>query len=277
MDIELLIPDGRLAIEETYGFNLLSKFLSEMAMLEAGVPYSEMGFGERRAESTTKIVEVQNQKKDFIKDKIAVVDLRGLIRADDTFYSYGTRTKGEQLLEAKDDVIGALFRIDSGGGYSDGAEVMISAMREFGKPIVALSGSTTASAAYMIASEAQQIFAETEFSSFGSIGVYITLDKTMRELINKNLLFAYSEKSQNKNRPQREFLASGEIKEYIKEATQYDEAFMKLVKTNRMLGDNKEETLSGGMWTRDEARKRGLIDGKSNIQESLKVIQKLAA
>lgn len=275
-ELSIIIPDGKLAIDETYGFRLLSQYAHDLQQIKNGVPYAELGYGERRKESLTKVIEVQNPKRSFVKDKIAVVDLRGLIRSEDGMYSFGTRTKGDQLLSVKKDVIGALFRIDSGGGYMDGAEAMISAMREFGKPIVTLS-SLSASAAYMIASESDQIFAETEFSEFGSIGVYITLDKYMRELVNKYMDFAYSEKSQNKNKSYRDYLKDANLEGFIKDATHADEMFMKLVATNRQLKEGKEETLAGGMFSAKDSIKRGLIDGISNIEKSLMTIQKLAA
>lgn len=275
-ELSIIIPDGKLAINEAWGLSLLSNYAADLQKLECKVPYKELGYGKRRKESVTKVVEVQNPKKTFVKDKIAVVDLRGMIRSEDGLYSFGTRTKGEQLLAVKKDVIGALFRIDSGGGYMDGAEAMISAMREFGKPIVTLS-SLSASAAYMIASESDQIYAETEFSEFGSIGVYITLDKQMRELVNKYMDFAYSTKSQNKNKSYRDYLKDSNMEGFIADATHADDMFMKLVATNRQLKEGKEETLAGGMFSAKDAIKRGLIDGISNVEKSFQTIQKLAA
>src|SRR5688500_9408154 len=102
---EITIPDGKLAIDINYGFRLLSKFTSELQFIQSGIPYSELGYGERRAASKTKIVEIQNTKKPFIKDKIAIVDISGLIRSDDTMYSYGMKTKAAELLSIKNDVI----------------------------------------------------------------------------------------------------------------------------------------------------------------------------
>lgn len=284
-NLDIVIPDGRLAIDENIGLQYLSQYVAECQQLEMGMPFKSLGYGRMRkasavqvveVEAVSKIVEVQNPKKSFIKDKIAIVDLRGVIRSQDGMYSYGTRTKGDQLLAAKKDVIGALFRIDSGGGYMDGAEAMIAAMREFGKPMVALSN-LSASAAYMIACECDQVFAETEFSEFGSIGVYITLDKQMRELVNKYLDFAYSEKSPNKNKAYRDYLKDENLEGFVADATHADTMFMKQVRANRRLHGKTEETLSGGMFKALDAKERVLIDDIKNVSEAISIIQKLAA
>lgn len=277
MDVNnIIIPQGRLAIDLAYGRKILNNYFLELDQINAGIPFSELGIGEKRAASLPKYMEVPNDKKPFLKDQIAIVNLSGMITANDGFSSYGTRRVGDELVANKRNVIGALFLINSGGGYMDGAEAMISAMREFDKPIVALS-SFAGSAAMMIASEADQIFAETEFSEFGSIGVYIDLNKQFKDMYKTYVESAYSDKSQNKNRAFRDWIENDDLSGFVKQATEADDMFMGLMKQNRKLdASTKEETLSGGMFYAKDAMKRGLIDGISNKEKSILSIQKLS-
>jgi len=279
MDVtNIIIPQGRLAINLAYGQKLINDYLFELDQVSNGVPYAELGIGERRAASLPKMVETPNDKKPFKNDRIVVVTLNGMIKADDGWSSYGTRTVGEKLIEAgrDKDVIGALFKINSGGGYMDGAEAMIAAMREFGKPIITLA-SYAGSAAYMIASESTQINAETDFSEFGSIGVYIDLNKQFKDLYKQYVETAYSENSPNKNKAFRDWLENDDLSGFVKQATEADDMFMGLIKKNRKLtASTKEETLSGGMFYAKDAQARGLIDGISNNAKSISTLQKLS-
>jgi ClpP class serine protease len=261
-----IIPEGRVGIVQAYGFRMLSRIANNLQMMQSGVTYTDLGIKEMKEKSQTKV--------------IAVVDLSGVIMKEDGWCSYGTKTKGEQLLAMKDEVIGAIFKIDSGGGYMDGAESMVADMREFGKPIVAL-GSYVGSAAYMIACEAKQILATSKFAEFGSIGVYIELDKRVRDFYQKYVQFAYSKKSQNKNSEFRTWIEEEDegdaMKGWIESATQADDLFMAHVKQNRKLNkDKREETLSGGMFYTDDAIERGLVDAEGDNKRAIALIQKLS-
>lgn len=278
MDVgNIIIPQGKIAINLEYGRKLLNQYFLDLDQAQSiSKKMIVQMMAERKAATQPKIVEVPNDRKPFLKDQIAIVNLNGMIRADDGWSSAGTRSIGEKLVEQKKNVIGAIFKISSGGGYMDGAEAMVSAMREFDKPIVVLSP-YAASAAYMIASEADQINAETEFSEFGSIGVYIELDKEFKELYKEYVESAYSEKSPEKNKAFRDWVFNDDLSGFVKQATQADDMFMGLVNTNRTLeGSTKEETLAGGMFYAKDAKKRGMIDGFSNMEKSVLTIQKLS-
>ena len=278
MDVgNIIIPQGRLAMSLQYGQRLLNQYfldLDQAQTISKKLVVSMLA--ERKAATLPKIVEVPNDKKPFLKDQIMVVNLNGMIRADDGWSSVGTRSVGEKLVEQKKNVIGAIFKINSGGGYMGGAEAMVSAMREFDKPVVVVS-SYAASAAYMIASEADQINAETEFSEFGSIGVYIELDKELKELYKQYVDVAYSEDSPEKNKAFRDWILNDDLSGFVKQATDADQMFMNLIKSNRELDSKlKEETLSGGVFYAKDAKSRGLIDGFSTMEKAVSTVQKLS-
>lgn len=271
----LIIPEGKLAIVFTYGLHALSKHIHNLQLMEAGVDLAPI-MAAAKARSATKIIQVENDKKSYKKDKIAVVNLSGVMQKDDGWCSNGTASKGAELLELKNDVIGAIFNIDSGGGYMDAAESMISDMREFGKPIVVRTN-YAGSAAYMIASEANQILGTSDFAEVGSIGVYFELNSKFREAYKNMVVTAYSRKSQNKNKAFRDWIDADDLSGYVEQATVADEMFMNLVSNNRKLKESKaEETLSGGMFFAEDARQRGLIDGIGDSSKAISLIQKLS-
>jgi protease-4 len=93
----------------------------------------------------------------------------------------GTITEDRRLLRALDraardpELRALVVAIDSPGGSVAGGEAFHSAIqrvREAGKPVVAVMGSTAASAGYMVALPAQRIFAR-EATLTGSIGVIL--------------------------------------------------------------------------------------------------------
>lgn len=290
MNVEnLIFPTGTLAVDPDYGIQVLTNYLFEISQVKAGVPFKELGISDRREASRVKIVsgdellgndisinEVTNGSKFGGKDKIAIVNISGLIQAEGGMSSVGMSQMADELLKQKNNVIGALFKINSGGGYTDGAEIMSAAIQEFGKPSVTVSN-YAGSAAYMIASHTQQILAVSDLSSFGSIGVYYELNKVFRDKYNEMIDTAYSDHSPEKNSEWRQYLA-GDLSGFVKLATAKDKMFMQLVRNNRMLDSSEltSETLLGGMFHAKEAKKRGLIDGSGDNGKAYSLIQKLS-
>lgn len=287
MDLDnLIIPQGYLAIDPDYGISLITNYLFELQQIKAGVPFKELGIGERRAATNVQVIhlpigndfgvtEVVSQNKSNSRDKIAVLNISGMIQAQDGMSSIGMATMADQLLKEKNNVVGALVKINSGGGYTDGAEIMSAALKEFGKPTVTVSN-FAGSAAYMIASHTNEILALSDMSSFGSIGVMYELNKSFRDKYVQLIESVYSEDSPAKNDEWRKWLL-GDSSGFQKLATQKDGMFMNTVRTNRKLepGDLTKETLLGGMFHAKEAKKRGLIDGIGDNSRAFSIIQKL--
>lgn len=92
------------------------------------------------------------------------------------FFGGGNVTYGEivaALAEAESTtaVDNIVLRIDSSGGTLDGLFEAIKAIQDTTKPIKALVSNTAASAAFALASHADEIVAENLMARFGSIGV----------------------------------------------------------------------------------------------------------
>lgn len=272
----IILPAGPLAMEPKYGVKLYSQYLMELMQISCGVSASEMGYGERRKASMVQTIEVPSSNGTSKMNKIAIVNISGMIRGEDGMSSYGMGTISEMLLREKNNVSGAIFKINSGGGYMDGAEMMIAAIREFGKPTVTLTH-FAGSAAYMIASETQQILTQTEMSEVGSIGTLIELSKDFREQYKEKVDVIYADSSVDKNDAFRKWL-NGDISGFVETVNAANKHFIKLVKNNRELKGEDEtiqKTLSGGMFYSKDAKERGLVDGQGDNQRAISLIQKL--
>lgn len=271
------LPSGRLAIEPGWGIDAYSEFLSELAQIAIGIPASEMMYGERRKTSMVSVIETSSNGNGVETDRIAIVNINGVIKNQDAMCSIGMMTMADQLLKRKHEVSGAIFNISSGGGYTDAMETMVTAIKEFGKPTVTIT-QFAASAAYGIASATDQIFLKSVMSQVGSIGTFLELNKKFREEYKEKVEVIYADTSPNKNLAFRKWLdedMSGMV-EYVNEM---DGHFMKLVKSNRnLLGDSSiiKETLAGGMFFAKDAISRGLADAIGDTARAINTIQKLS-
>ena len=113
---------------------------------------------------------------------IAIVNLNGVITVDGGMSSYGMTQLSEYMLElSKDENIKGFGILgNSGGGSTMGVEIMTDAIAEIRKtkPVDFLvrKGGITCSAAYAIASSCENIYAESEMSTFGSCGTMIKFE-----------------------------------------------------------------------------------------------------
>src|SRR5690349_19329184 len=117
------------------------------------------------------------------KDKIAIIDVRGLISDRTSEGLFATRPNPVDALTArlekaeKDPFVRAvILRINSPGGGVTASDMMYREVRRFrersGKPVVASLGEVAASGGYYLALAADQIIAEPT-SITGSVGVII--------------------------------------------------------------------------------------------------------
>lgn len=283
----MLLPFGRLAIDPVWGWQQFRMHVWDMMQVQMGA--TDMGYAERRAASKVVVVKAGDIVSDasfetigvrngFSSEKIAIVNINGMIRNEDGQCSYGMMTMADQLMKVRNEVTGAIFNISSGGGYADGGETMVAAIREFGKPTVTLS-QYAGSAAYMIAAQTDVVFAKTEMSQFGSIGTFISLDKEMKELIKNSMEVIYAETSPDKNAAARAWMDNDDISGFVKMANDHDKFFMAHVKNARELKgepDTIKQTLAGGMFFAKDAIKRGMVDAIGDNARAINQIQLLS-
>jgi protease IV len=106
--------------------------------------------------------------------RVAIIPLVGVMTRSGDMCSWGTEDVASWLLEAysDDSVIGVILEVNSGGGAVDGTELLAEVVRQRSKPVVAYVTGMAASAAYWVASQADEIIMESASASeVGSIGV----------------------------------------------------------------------------------------------------------
>jgi len=124
-------------------------------------------------------------------DRVAVITVSGVITPgpSQVGQNAGSKTVVDYLLKARDDksVKAVVLRVDSPGGSAFAGEIMYDAIKDVkqaGKPVVVSMGSTAASAGYLIAAPANEIWAEPTTIT-GSIGVFAafnTFENTAAEV-----------------------------------------------------------------------------------------------
>jgi capsid assembly protease len=119
-----------------------------------------------------------------IRGGVATVALKGVLAPPHPILAmlFGLRNPVDDFVEAvaeaagNDDIGAVVLDIDSPGGVVDNipeAAAGLRALRSKGKPIVAVSNTMAASAAYWLASQADEVVV-TPSGAIGSIGVYAT-------------------------------------------------------------------------------------------------------
>lgn len=100
---------------------------------------------------------------------------------------YGYIVAATAEADQDEDVERIEYMIDSPGGYFAGLMDAVAAMREVSKPTTAIVGSMAASAAYWLASQADEIVASSIGSRVGSIGVALEEYDTTQALENAGI------------------------------------------------------------------------------------------
>ena len=192
---------------------------------------------------------------------VGVIDIDGSIGSDP-----GANTPEgllAQLDSAANDpqVAAVVLRVNSGGGAAAAGEEMARYVADFSKPIVVSTASSNASAAYLISSQTDYIFAN-EASSVGAIGTIIQLTDYSKLLdllgIQVNTIAsAESKDSSYGTRP----LTDEEIAYYKAQVDQINATFVESVAAGRDMSIEDVQKLATGMaFTGEDALENGLID-----------------
>lgn len=278
--VDQIFLSGTLAIDLTFGERSLRSYLHELELLDAGVPFSELGIKERKAAQLPRFVSQEGEEIEVsINDdedieiprgSIARLYLAGVMYADDGLSSYGVRTICNWIERFSNDpsIDGILLEVNSGGGELTAGQMLKSAIEACSVPVVTWVH-FSASAAVMGTLPSDEIIANDQYAEIGSIGVLYSMNEKFVRWYRKNVRDIYSEKSPDKGKKWRAYL-EGDMSMYLDDATDFDEMFMQDVRNHRPLKGNVEETLAGGMFVANDAKDRGLIDGIGNINYALR-------
>ena len=200
-------------------------------------------------------VSILNAKSDDLEDcedyaptnediqGIAIVNLDGAITVGGGQSSCGMIELSERMLDLakNDNVKGFVVYANSGGGSSNAVEIMTDTILEIrkSKPVQGLikKGGMAASAAYMILSACEGIYAESEMSTVGSCGTMVQFEgrkANSTEADGELNVRLYATKSTKKNLGVEEALNNNNYSIIIDEMLNpINERLLKLVETNR--------------------------------------------
>ncbi|MFA5169131.1 MAG: signal peptide peptidase SppA [Candidatus Paceibacterota bacterium] len=170
--------------------------------------------------------------------------------------------------ESNENIKAILIEINSYGGYAFAGEEIMKAIRDTKKPTIALIKSAGTSAAYLIATATDVIFA-SEMSDIGSIGVTQSYtgnyEKNAKEGISYNQLSMGKYKDMGDPDKQ---LTEEEKQLYLRDIKITYDLFIKYVSENRNISLEKVQSLAdGSTMMGEQALKNKLIDKIGGIKE----------
>lgn len=199
----------------------------------------------------------------------------GVITLDGTIGSDGGANTPEglrsllQQAEHDPSIDAVVLRVDSGGGAAAAGEEMATYVKDFSKPIVVSTGSTNASAAYLISSQTDWIVAN-QASSVGAIGTVMQLIDYSGLLTTlgvevTNIASAESKDSSYGTRP----LTPEEIAYYQDLVNQINETFITSVSEGRDMPVEEVRKLATGMpFTGLDGLENGLVDEIGTFEDA---------
>lgn len=286
-DIENFILSGQFEMDEMWGWDQLAQYMNDLYALSVGMPYQELGISSRRASSLPSLIVQSSSGVRFVRDaniihhpketpagSFAHLRLQGVMRSQDGISSRGVSSLLSDIQAAyqNENIEGILLEVNSGGGESLAGTMLQGALADSPKPVVVYAH-MMASAALRATLPVAEIVASGEGAQAGSIGTFITLDRSFAEWYKTWYEDLYADKSVNKNREFRDFL-EGNRDTLRKSINRSNQVFLDEVQAYRPLRRDVEHTLSGAMFNAREAKSRGLVDSIGSLTYAT---QRLAA
>jgi len=213
-------------------------------------------------------------------DAVAVIDFDGVIAGTGDYYSgYITPTYFFDIIdeaEEDDDVKAIVLRVDCPGGTVAASEEIARYVSQCEKPVVVSTGDVNASGAYMVSSQADEVWA-LPGSAVGSIGVIAEIPNASALLDKLGLEFQVITAGKNKDagsvyRPltkEERALIQGEVDEVY-------EQFIDIVAEGRGLERSEVESMATGWaWNGERAKEMGLVDKIGTYEDALDSAAKL--
>jgi ClpP class serine protease len=280
-DIDAFIATAQAwEIELNFGISQMNDYLNEIALVSAGVPFSELGIAKRRHAQLPTVIDFNaatigdsatlKSEADTPQGSVAHLKLSGVMRAEDSISTRGIQSLiGDlQSAYANNNIEGILLEVNSGGGESRAGQMLQAVLQDSPKPVI-VWGHLIASAAVRATLPADEIIASGAGAEIGSIGTYVTLQKGFAEAYKSAYTDIYADKSTNKNKDFRQ-LIEGDTSALRQSINQSNEIFLNEVKAFRELKGDTDRTLSGEVFSASAAKYRGLVDGIGGLQYAMK-------
>jgi protease-4 len=200
--------------------------------------------------------------------KVAIIPIVGTLTKRGDLCAYGMRDYQKMINRANETegIIGILLDIESPGGTVDGTYELGLTVRASKKPVIAYGDNMVASAAYWIASQTDQIWANGDNpTEFGSIGV-LCVHENWGKYIDKNIgsvEIIRAKQSTDKARVNYiEELSKEQRGHIIDDLSQIADDFISIVKSGRgsKLKAGSENIFTGKMYKSKVALELGMID-----------------
>lgn len=268
------------AIHKEYAqnyFPVLAKILRGDSV-DLGINNSE----ERFANKIYSLSPNSEEKGDYqapTPGSIAVISLNGPVMKYSQFCGpQGTVDMAQELknIENNPNYIGTIFLVESGGGQAYAMKPLTDQMDASVKPIVVLGGNVIASAAYGIASHADEIIVDHPRAMIGSIGTMSSLQNVQPALEKMGVEFheIYATKSTLKNETFRLAL-EGKYDKLRSELDLLNEDFIADIQAMRPGISADKRIFAGEVFSALEALELGMIDGIGNMQMAIDRVKAL--
>lgn len=223
----------------------------------------------------------------YEEDKVAIVNIEGVLTykpmfdmatcGENTNYS---QLKGDFEQLALDGYKTVVMQFDSGGGEAhgcfDSARYIKSIATEYNIKLISLVDGIAASAAYVLASISDEVYA-TKGSSVGSVGVVVQLMNNSKQLEKQGIerRFVYSGSNKVPFENDGSFKESF-IKKIQKDCDSLFSEFVEHVSTQRNLSLDAVRNLEADTFSGEEAMSLGLIDGLCTVEEFYDALERHA-
>ena len=287
-DIDMFLATCQyLEIDFDFAVNQYSQYLQDIALLNAGVKFRDLGISARREESRPKILVTSSghlvdewniSSPEIPQNSIAVLKLNGVMRCQSGISTPGIDELNASLRSAYNNpkISGVLIETNSGGGESLAGTMLKSVIQERNKPVVGF-GYLVASAAFRALSGADEIIMASEYCEVGSIGTMVQIDNKILSEFRDRISEFYGADAPNKNGEFRSALA-GDYSKIQKRVDELTKQFHNEIKRDRPLKGSDEkiaDTLSGKMFDAIEGKRRGLVDAVGTMPFAVKRILSL--
>lgn len=270
---------GNWHIDFDYAIQAFNSYIEKIELLNSGASFADLFLDVKKESGILNTVDsyggttIISDIKDAEHNSILELSFSGVMRDQDGMCSYGIETFTKSLYQAYSNpyIVGVLLNINSGGGESQSGYTLNQAISDKNKPVVVRTGFCGSAALNGVVTATERI-AASENAQIGSIGSMITISSENLKHIKEQYLHIYASVSPNKNIEFRKLL-NDDFSGLQKSVDANAKIFQKTVEKNLKLNESlKQETLSGGMFYAQDAKKRGLIDGVGTKQYAIKRI-----
>ena len=181
---------------------------------------------------------------------------------------------------ADDGVKGIIFRVDSAGGSYVASDVIrreVLRARRRGKPVVVSMGNVAGSGGYFIAAPADRIIAQPATLT-GSIGV--AAGKVLVKGLSDKLGVSWDHVAGNANAtfwsPVQDYDPAQRTRLERRLDTIYDDFVSKVAEGRNLSVEQVSAAARGRVWTGEDARERGLVDGLGGYAATLGAVREIA-